>query len=69
MTSQSQDTPAGQIARALIDFTLKGEFPEEQVSSLSIDSEVLPSAVEALANAKSKLQVPNYALVEVALSY
>lgn len=57
MAATSQDSPAGKIAQALIDFSLKGAFPEEQVSSLSIDSEVLPAAIEDLANAKSKLQV------------
>ncbi|KAM7207550.1 hypothetical protein V8F20_002028 [Naviculisporaceae sp. PSN 640] len=64
MASPSPDTPAGQIARALVDFSLKGEFPEEHVSSLSIDSEVLPSAIEALANTKSKLQAEIHTINE-----
>lgn len=51
-------SPAGQIAQALVDFSVEGAFPEESVSSLTVDSDALPAAIEALASAKAKLQVP-----------
>lgn len=53
------DSPAGQIAQALVDFSVEGAFPEESVSSLTVDSDALPAAIEALASAKAKLQVQN----------
>ncbi|KAM7223463.1 hypothetical protein V8F06_001340 [Rhypophila decipiens] len=64
MATLSQDSSAGQIAQALVDFSLNGAFPEEQVSSLSIDSDVLPSAIEALAAVKSKLQAEIHTINE-----
>ncbi|KAK3325721.1 hypothetical protein B0H66DRAFT_616450 [Apodospora peruviana] len=48
--------PVGQIAHALVDFSLHGAFPEEKVSSLLVGASALPPAIEALAEAKAKLQ-------------
>lgn len=48
--------PAGAVGRALVDFTVEGAFPEEDVSSLKLSSEELSPAVKALAEAKSKLE-------------
>ncbi|KAK3403202.1 hypothetical protein B0T20DRAFT_19354 [Sordaria brevicollis] len=56
MAVATPDSPAGQIAQALVDFSVEGAFPEESVSSLAVDSDALPAAIEALASAKSKLQ-------------
>ena len=53
----SQGTAPEQVTQALVDFTLRGAFPEEAVSSLKIGPQVLGPAIEALAEAKSKLQV------------
>jgi len=47
----------GAVGRALVDFTIDGAFPEEDVSSLRLSSEELSPAVKALAEAKSKLEV------------
>lgn len=58
MAVATPDSPAGQIAQALVDFSVEGAFPEESVSSLTVDSDALPAAIEALASAKAKLQVP-----------
>jgi centromere/kinetochore protein ZW10 len=59
------DSSPAQLAQALVDFSVHGSFPEDQVSSLAIDAESLPIAIKALADAKAKLQVcalANYAL-------
>lgn len=53
----SPTEPVGAVGRALVDFTTNGAFPEEDVSSLQLSSEQLAPAVEALAQAKSKLEV------------
>jgi centromere/kinetochore protein ZW10 len=53
----SSDPPAAQMAQALVDFSVQGAFPEDTVSSLTIDPESLPTAIKALADAKAKLQV------------
>lgn len=47
----------GALGQALIDFTINGRFPEEDVSSLKLSSEELPPAIQALAEAKSSLEV------------
>ena len=60
MATAVQDAPAAQVAQALVDFSLSGAFPEEDVSSLRIDPAVLPEAIKALANAKAALQVREY---------
>jgi centromere/kinetochore protein ZW10 len=60
MAASTQETAPEQIAQALVEFTVRGAFPEETVSSLQIGPKVLAPAIEALAEAKSKLQVtPN----------
>lgn len=53
----STTEPAGAVGRALVDFTVDGAFPEEDVSSLKLSAEELSPAVQALAEAKSKLEV------------
>lgn len=64
-----ESSPAGQLAQALVDYSLDGAFPEEKVSSLLVDPEALPPAIEALANAKLNLQVLLYLPKQVALPY
>lgn len=56
MASTQEKAPA-QIAQALVEFTLRGAFPEEAVSSLKIGPEELSPAIQALAEAKAKLRV------------
>jgi len=55
--SPNKSSPAGQIAHALVDFSVNGAFPDEAVVTLPVDSNVFPTAIEALANAKANLQV------------
>lgn len=57
MAASVQDQPAGQVAQALVAFSLHGSFPDEDVSSLQIRPEELPSAIQALAETKAKLEV------------
>ncbi|KAL2021459.1 hypothetical protein VTK56DRAFT_7092 [Thermocarpiscus australiensis] len=52
------------IAQALVDFSLHGAFPEEEVSSLVVDAKALPTAIKALADAKAKLQAEIHAINE-----
>ncbi|KAK1756921.1 Centromere/kinetochore protein zw10, partial [Echria macrotheca] len=54
----------GQVAQALVDFAVNGSFPDESTSTLPIDSNGLPSAIEALAAAKAKLQAEVHAINE-----
>ncbi|KAI0490577.1 hypothetical protein F4859DRAFT_12755 [Xylaria cf. heliscus] len=49
-------TDAGQIGRALVEFSLHGLFPEEDVSSSRIDVGHLAPALDSLAAAKAKLE-------------
>jgi centromere/kinetochore protein ZW10 len=51
------DSSPGQLARALVDFSVRGSFPEDEISSLPVNAESLPAAIKALADAKAKLQV------------
>lgn len=53
----SAESPAAQIAQALVDCSLTGAFPEDKVSSLAVDADSLPTAIKALADARAKLQV------------
>lgn len=53
----SVHSKAGALGQALVDFTINGRFPEEDVSSLKLSSEELPPAIHALAEAKSSLEV------------
>ncbi len=48
------NSPVGQ---ALVDFSVDGLFPEEDVSSIALGPERLPGALLALAGAKAKLEV------------
>lgn len=68
MTKPAHDVSAGQIAQALIAFTTDGSFPDEAVSQLPIDPKVLPTAIEALATAKAKLEVGMELFVRQSLS-
>ncbi|KAI3396404.1 hypothetical protein diail_12212 [Diaporthe ilicicola] len=52
----SSTEPVSAVGQALVDFTTKGAFPEEDVSSLKLSSQELSPAVQALAEAKSKLE-------------
>lgn len=58
----SSEGPIGAVGKALVDFTTNGAFPEEDVSSLKLSSEELSPAVQALAEAKSKLEVCPHAI-------
>ncbi|KAK3299240.1 uncharacterized protein B0H64DRAFT_415607 [Chaetomium fimeti] len=60
----TSDPPAAHMAQALVDFSVYGSFPEEDVSSLPIDAESLPTAIKALADAKAKLQAEIHAINE-----
>lgn len=53
----TSNEPVGAVGQALVDFTTNGAFPEEDVSSLKLSSGELSPAVQALAEAKSKLEV------------
>jgi hypothetical protein len=48
---------ADQIAQAVVAFSINGAFPEENVSSLPIRAEDLPTSIDALGRAKAKLEV------------
>ncbi|KAK4191618.1 Centromere/kinetochore protein zw10 [Podospora australis] len=64
MAAATQNAPIAQISQALVDFTLNGSFPEENVSSLALQPEALPEAIKALADAKAKLQAEVHAINE-----
>jgi centromere/kinetochore protein ZW10 len=51
---------AGQIGHALVEFSLYGIFPEEDVSSTKINVGHLAPALGSLAAAKSKLEVRHF---------
>lgn len=57
MAPSAQDQPAEQVAQALVNFSLYGSFPEEDVSTLNVGPDELPAAIRALSEAKSKLEV------------
>ena len=57
MSTTTVKKSTSKIANALVDFSLTGAFPEEDVSSLKVGAEELPLAIEALAAAKVKLEV------------
>ncbi|EON97535.1 putative centromere kinetochore protein [Phaeoacremonium minimum UCRPA7] len=44
------------IGSALVDFSVNGLFPEEDVSSLKLSPDQLPAAIEAVDGARTKLQ-------------
>ncbi|KAH6845410.1 hypothetical protein B0I37DRAFT_406934 [Chaetomium sp. MPI-CAGE-AT-0009] len=60
----TSDPAAAHMAQALVDFSVHGSFPEDDVSSLPIDGESLPAAIKALADAKAKLQAEIHAINE-----
>ncbi|KAK4169141.1 Centromere/kinetochore protein zw10 [Cladorrhinum sp. PSN259] len=64
MDTPAQAAPTAQVAQALVDFSVDGAFPEENVSSLAIDVAALPEAIKALANAKAALQAEIHAINE-----
>lgn len=47
---------ATSLGQALVDFSTSGLFPDETVSSVKLTSEELPGAIQALAEAKTKLE-------------
>lgn len=51
----SADT--GTVGRALVDFALQGNFPDEDVSSCHVAAQDFVPALESLAAAKTKLEV------------
>ena len=51
------ESESGEVGRALVDFALNGAFPEEPLSSGRITLQELGPALEALAKAKSGLEV------------
>ncbi len=59
MSPAAATDPSAQIARALVDFSVEGAFPEENVSLLAVTAEDLAPAINALATAKSRLEVPS----------
>lgn len=57
MAAFTHNKASEQVAQALVEFALHGAFPEEAVSSAKIGPTELPPAIDALAAARSKLQV------------
>lgn len=53
----SENNTSGAIGQALVEFTANGAFPEEDASSLKLSAQELPSAINALSEAKSRLEV------------
>ncbi|KAK0735625.1 hypothetical protein B0T21DRAFT_368194 [Apiosordaria backusii] len=64
MATDTQEPTAAQLAQALVEFSLHGSFPEENVSSLQVKPDALPEAIKALADAKAKLQAEIHAINE-----
>ncbi|KAK3308877.1 uncharacterized protein B0T15DRAFT_525577 [Chaetomium strumarium] len=58
------DSSPAQLARALVDFSVHGSFPEDEISSLPVNAESLPTAIQALAEARAKLQAEIHAINE-----
>ena len=52
----SAEFPA-QVGEALVDFTVRRTFPEDQISAAQVDSSILSAAHVALKDAKDALQV------------
>lgn len=59
----AKDT-SGAVGDALVAFTTNGAFPEEDVSSLPLNSKHLPPAIQALSEAKSKLEAEIHTINE-----
>ncbi|KAK0668853.1 hypothetical protein QBC41DRAFT_321060 [Cercophora samala] len=64
MATATPEPSAAQLAQALVEFSLHGSFPEEDVSSLPLKPDALPEAIKALADAKAKLQAEIHAINE-----
>lgn len=50
----------GALGQALVEFTTSGAFPEEGVADTKLTPDELPPAIQALAQAKSNLEVRKY---------
>lgn len=50
-------TDASAVGRALVEFALRGSFPDEDVSSRSVGTQAFGPALESLAAARSKVEV------------
>ena len=58
MVDAAASRSSAQLSDALVSFALDGRFPDaEQVSNLSLSPSDLPPAIQALAKAKSNLEV------------
>ena len=57
MTTVADGGASSGIGKALVNFSVDGLFPEEDVSSLKLSPDELPAAIEAVAEARVKLQV------------
>ncbi|KAJ9143689.1 Centromere/kinetochore protein zw10 [Pleurostoma richardsiae] len=65
MAAETETNEAGAvIGQALVEFSVDGRFPEEQVSSLHLRPEQLPPAIQALADAKDRLKVEIHSINE-----
>lgn len=59
----AKDT-SGAVGDALVAFTTNGAFPEEDVSSLPLNSRQLPPAIHALSDAKAELEAEIHTINE-----
>lgn len=50
----------GALGQALVEFTTSGAFPEEGIADTKLTPDELPAAIQALAQAKSNLEVGNF---------
>lgn len=57
MAASTDTRPPEQLGDAIVSFALEGQFPDEDVSSLSLSTADLSLAVDALGEAKSQLEV------------
>lgn len=57
MTAATDSRAPRQLADAIVPFALEGHFPDEEVSSLALATADLSPSIEALAKAKSQLEV------------
>ncbi|KAK4645541.1 ribosome biogenesis protein ytm1 [Podospora bellae-mahoneyi] len=64
MATDTPEPSATQLAQALVEFSLRGSFPEENVSSLPLKPDALAEAIKALADARAKLQAEIHAINE-----
>jgi protein transport protein DSL1/ZW10 len=57
MAASAAEVPARQLADALVNFSVYGQWPGEDELTMKLESHVLPPAIQALADAKARLQV------------